>query len=131
MEEGTEGQFNQLWLRMTVIFITGDYDFHWTAGTHSEQGRKTSPCCCGGWLEGLSSFGEQCYSINGLICHSDHRCQSQILQTNGYDCGLWVLAGVAAALRGCHCTALLENDMPLFRQLLYSLILVQSSIEKM
>ena len=41
------------------------------------------------------------------------------LQTNGYDCGVWVLATVAAAIRGFHVTGLHEKDMPLFRRYLY------------
>jgi len=41
------------------------------------------------------------------------------LQTNGYDCGLWVLAVISAVLEGYHCTALQEVDMNVFRGLLY------------
>ncbi|KAG6907112.1 hypothetical protein DXG01_010488 [Tephrocybe rancida] len=40
-------------------------------------------------------------------------------QTNGYDCGVWVLATIAAVLCGFHCSGLLESDM----QALQSLIL--------
>jgi len=45
------------------------------------------------------------------------------MQTNGYDCGLWVLAQVAAVLRGYDITNLREEDMGGFRQYLQSLIL--------
>ena len=34
---------------------------------------------------------------------------------NNYDCGLWVLATVAAVLRGHDATGLTENDMLAFR----------------
>ncbi|RDB20436.1 putative ubiquitin-like-specific protease 1B, partial [Hypsizygus marmoreus] len=44
-------------------------------------------------------------------------------QTNGYDCGLWVLAGIAAVLRGFHVPGLCEADMPSFRELLHRYIL--------
>ncbi|KAG1745519.1 uncharacterized protein EDB91DRAFT_1236381 [Suillus paluster] len=37
------------------------------------------------------------------------------LMTNGFDCGVWVLAVIAATLCGCHCTALGEQDMHVFR----------------
>ncbi|KIN98611.1 hypothetical protein M404DRAFT_157308, partial [Pisolithus tinctorius Marx 270] len=45
------------------------------------------------------------------------------LQSNGYDCGLWVLAQVAAVLRGCDVTNLREADMHDFRRYLQRLIL--------
>ena len=31
--------------------------------------------------------------------------------TSSYSCGLWVLAVIAAVLRGCHMTSLVEDDM--------------------
>ncbi|KIM52698.1 hypothetical protein SCLCIDRAFT_32448 [Scleroderma citrinum Foug A] len=43
--------------------------------------------------------------------------------TNGYDCGLWVLAQVAAVLWGRDITNLREEDMGKFRRYLQSLIL--------
>ncbi|KAG1796136.1 hypothetical protein EV424DRAFT_1547219 [Suillus variegatus] len=36
------------------------------------------------------------------------------LQTNGFDCGVWMLAVIAATLHGYHCTALREGDMHTF-----------------
>ncbi|KIJ57551.1 hypothetical protein HYDPIDRAFT_104107, partial [Hydnomerulius pinastri MD-312] len=39
-------------------------------------------------------------------------------QTNGFDCGLWVLAQIAAVLRGFDITGLQEGDMASFRQYL-------------
>ncbi|GLB45913.1 hypothetical protein LshimejAT787_3800020 [Lyophyllum shimeji] len=39
-------------------------------------------------------------------------------QTNGVDCGLWVLANVGAVLSGFHVTGLVENNMPHLRALL-------------
>ncbi|KAG1745421.1 uncharacterized protein EDB91DRAFT_1049892 [Suillus paluster] len=48
--------------------------------------------------------------------------QTTAVQTNGYDCGVWVLAMIAATLRGCHCMALKEDDMSLFRHYLRTLV---------
>ncbi|KIN99430.1 hypothetical protein M404DRAFT_30479 [Pisolithus tinctorius Marx 270] len=45
------------------------------------------------------------------------------LQSNGYDCGLWVLAQVTAVLRGCNITNLRKADMRDFRRYLQCLIL--------
>jgi Ulp1 family protease len=44
------------------------------------------------------------------------------MQTNGVDCGLWVLAAIAAMLRGYQVTAFREGDMVAFRELLYNYI---------
>jgi hypothetical protein len=35
-------------------------------------------------------------------------------QTNGYDCGVWVLAEIMAVLQGFHLTGLQEDDMESF-----------------
>ncbi|KAG1801271.1 hypothetical protein EV424DRAFT_1545449 [Suillus variegatus] len=45
------------------------------------------------------------------------------LQTNGFNCGVWVLAVIAATLHGYHCTALGEGDMHMFRYYLRTLVL--------
>ncbi|KAH7905288.1 hypothetical protein BJ138DRAFT_1017919 [Hygrophoropsis aurantiaca] len=45
------------------------------------------------------------------------------LQTNSYDCGLWVLAIIAAVIRGSHWTDLQEGDMPAFQHYLQILVL--------
>ncbi|KAJ3558744.1 hypothetical protein NM688_g740 [Phlebia brevispora] len=44
-------------------------------------------------------------------------------QTNGYDCGVWVLATMAAIMRGYEVTGLKEPDMHAFRKLLLCLAL--------
>jgi hypothetical protein len=44
------------------------------------------------------------------------------LQTNHFDCGVWVLACVAAVLRGCHVTGCTEEDMFAVRSHLVKLI---------
>ncbi|KIK14419.1 hypothetical protein PISMIDRAFT_117052, partial [Pisolithus microcarpus 441] len=44
-------------------------------------------------------------------------------QTNGYDCGLWVLAQIAAMLRGYKITGLREEDMIRFQRFLYMQVL--------
>lgn len=40
-------------------------------------------------------------------------------QTNSYDCGMWVLAGIAATLRGHHTVGMSESDVREFRNILY------------
>lgn len=45
------------------------------------------------------------------------------MQTNDIDCGLWVLAHIAAVLRGCEITGLSKSDMNMFRQYLRLLVL--------
>ncbi|KAG1901765.1 uncharacterized protein F5891DRAFT_1187232 [Suillus fuscotomentosus] len=50
-----------------------------------------------------------------------HTCPLMLkpLQTNGYDCRVWVLAGIMAVLQGFHLTGLCEDGMESFRHLLY------------
>lgn len=43
---------------------------------------------------------------------------AQAVQSNSYDCGLWVLAAIAAVLRGKHTTGLVESEIGVFRQAL-------------
>ncbi|KAF8120229.1 hypothetical protein EV363DRAFT_1191626 [Boletus edulis] len=45
------------------------------------------------------------------------------LQSNNYDCGIWVLASIAAVLRGYDVTGLSEGDITCFRQYLHALVL--------
>ena len=40
------------------------------------------------------------------------------VQNDSFSCGLWVLAGIAAVLRGCHVTGLKEGELETFRQAL-------------
>lgn len=48
---------------------------------------------------------------------------TQARQTNGVDCGLWVLAHLAAVLSGFHTTGLLEGEMNTLRHLLFRRLL--------
>ncbi|KAG2744422.1 hypothetical protein P692DRAFT_201808444 [Suillus brevipes Sb2] len=48
---------------------------------------------------------------------------TEAVQTNGYDCGVWVLAMIAATLHGNHCTSIGEEDMHIFRHYLRALVL--------
>jgi Ulp1 family protease len=48
---------------------------------------------------------------------------TQRLQSNGYDCGIWVLSSIAATLRGFHQTGALEADMSTIRRFLLNLVL--------
>ena len=45
------------------------------------------------------------------------------VQSNSYDCGLWVLAGALAVLHGFDASGLAEEDMPWFRSFLISLVM--------
>ncbi|KAG1836304.1 hypothetical protein F4604DRAFT_1886125 [Suillus subluteus] len=45
------------------------------------------------------------------------------LQTNGYDCGLWVLATLAAVLQGAHRSGMCEEDMIAFRHYIRTLVM--------
>lgn len=47
------------------------------------------------------------------------------MQTNGYDCGVWVLAAIAATLRGFHVPGFPEGDISKIRSALYKGILAQ------
>jgi hypothetical protein len=49
--------------------------------------------------------------------------QIDVIQKNGYDCGLWVLAGIAAVLRGYDVTDFLDEDMPWFRRFVAGLVM--------
>lgn len=48
----------------------------------------------------------------------------QARQTNGVDCGLWVLANIAAVMAGYHVTGLVEADINRLRSLLLKQLLV-------
>ncbi|KIM67521.1 hypothetical protein SCLCIDRAFT_69683, partial [Scleroderma citrinum Foug A] len=50
--------------------------------------------------------------------------QTECLQTNDYNCGLWVLANTAAVLQGHDATGLMEGDMLAFRYYLQSCVLL-------
>jgi len=62
-------------------------------------------------------------SILGKNKHSTKLLQLEPLQSNGYDCGLWVLAQIAAVLRGYDITNMREDNMHSFRRYLQSLVL--------
>ena len=49
--------------------------------------------------------------------------QTRALQTNDYDCGLWVLASIAAVIQGHDAMGLVESDMPAFRRYLQACVL--------
>ncbi|KAG2092828.1 uncharacterized protein F5147DRAFT_821605 [Suillus discolor] len=52
-----------------------------------------------------------------------HPLITEVVQTNGFDCGVWVLAVIAATLHGYHCMGLREEDMHAFQHYLRTLIL--------
>lgn len=54
--------------------------------------------------------------------------QTEPCQLNTHDCGVWVLALVAAILHGCRVSALHEEDCPSVRKYIASLILQYSSV---
>jgi hypothetical protein len=49
--------------------------------------------------------------------------QLEAIQTNDFDCGVWVLACIAAILRGYHVTGLHQENMVGFRDFLCRQIL--------
>lgn len=56
----------------------------------------------------LHIITEEGWKARPLLTHA--------VQSNSYDCGLWILAAIAAVLRGKHMTGLVEGDMRVFRQ---------------
>ncbi|KAF9494123.1 hypothetical protein BDN71DRAFT_1483215 [Pleurotus eryngii] len=53
-------------------------------------------------------------------------CQTDLsMQTNGYDCGIWVLAGITAALQGFHVPALTELEVRELRLHLHRAVMAQ------
>ena len=53
--------------------------------------------------------------------------QSRRLQSNGYDCGVWVLACIAALLRGYETIDISEKDVGKFRARLLGLLVERTS----
>lgn len=53
----------------------------------------------------------------------------EVVQRSPVTCGVWVLAQIAAVLRGYHVTGISENGISLFRDILYQLVLVQPCIQ--
>ena len=58
---------------------------------------------------------EEGWTARPLIAHP--------VQSNSFDCGLWVLAAIAAVLHGNHTMGLAERDMGEFHQLLLKNVL--------
>ncbi|KAG6839934.1 hypothetical protein C0991_010226 [Blastosporella zonata] len=58
---------------------------------------------------------EEGWTARPVLLHSS--------QSNGYDCGLWVLATISAVLCGYHSSGLVESDMPNLRSYLLRHIL--------
>ena len=71
-------------------------------------------------MDCLSNYGKWLVTRMNLTCLLS---QTRALQTNDYDCGLWVLATVAAILQGHDAMGLREGDMPAFRWYLLTCIL--------
>jgi Ulp1 family protease len=67
----------------------------------------------------LVSFITAAFAITHLIRHG----QIDVIQSNKYDCGIWVLAGIAAVLRGYDVTDFVEEDMVWFRRFVAGLIM--------
>ncbi|TFK20686.1 hypothetical protein FA15DRAFT_759211 [Coprinopsis marcescibilis] len=63
----------------------------------------------------------------GLAARKDSWLASPLVckavQTNGYDCGVWVLMVISAIFRGYHLPCLDESRIPYFRYLLYQRVL--------
>ncbi|KAI0701749.1 hypothetical protein C8Q76DRAFT_633393 [Earliella scabrosa] len=59
-----------------------------------------------------------------------HTVTSDKLQTNGYDCGIWVLACIAALLQGFESVRLSEKDIGRFRTRLLGLLIERTTDEQ-
>ncbi|KAJ7466743.1 hypothetical protein B0H11DRAFT_1733128 [Mycena galericulata] len=81
----------------------------------------------GGWRRDLkvcSSFYFLCLFVSHIpSLLIDVRLQGRPRQTNGYDCGVWVLCTMAAFMRGYCSTGVLEKDMKHVRRLLTDVVL--------
>ena len=62
-------------------------------------------------MDSLSDLCKSTYKINNTFADNH---QVDCLQTNGYDCGVWVLASIAAVLRGFDVTGFSKTDIPWF-----------------
>ncbi len=51
------------------------------------------------------------------------------MQNNGYDCGVWVLACIAALLRGFHAVRLTSDQIAVFRTRLLALIYANTVVQ--
>lgn len=49
--------------------------------------------------------------------------QLQAVQTNGYDCGMWILAMILSVLQGYNSTSMVEADIEVLRTCISHLIL--------
>ncbi|KAI0694788.1 hypothetical protein C8Q76DRAFT_634071 [Earliella scabrosa] len=65
--------------------------------------------------------GNRMTSLDGEWCA--FRLLNDPLQTNGHDCGVWVLACIASLLRGFECVSCSELDIGRFRSRLLTLVL--------
>jgi hypothetical protein len=69
--------------------------------------------CYGVGMDCLSDLCKSVFELNNTFTDN---YQVDRLQTNGYDCGVWVLASIAAVLRGFDVMGFSETDIPWFRQ---------------
>lgn len=67
---------------------------------------------------------------NGLLCAQNdftawtaHPLQLQAMQTNSYDCGMWVLAIILGILQGYNSTSMTEVHIEVLRRCILNLIL--------
>lgn len=58
----------------------------------------------------LHVITEEGWSAQPLLLHG--------VQKDHFSCGVWVLASIAAVLRGCHVTGIREREIQDFRHLL-------------
>ncbi|KAG9309099.1 hypothetical protein JVU11DRAFT_10983 [Chiua virens] len=88
------------------------------------------------WRANVQDVMKLLARLQHIACQHDHVMHADVsaewiarplvvetLQTNGYDCGVWVLATVATTIRGFDVTGLSEKDLPLFRHYLYMNVL--------
>ncbi|TFK54454.1 hypothetical protein OE88DRAFT_1624486 [Heliocybe sulcata] len=71
-------------------------------------------------LRRLSNAASMNLRMDGWTCHPISSTQ---LQHNSYDCGVWILACMAAIFRGYDATGMQEHQVPVFRRYLSNLVL--------
>lgn len=106
---------------MILIVITGYHETRLSTSncsTSSQQGSTHRS----GWV-GRSPIDCEFEAIFHVITLNSTISQIEPLQTNGYDCGVWILAVIIAVLRRREIMGLREDEMSDLRYYLYARVL--------
>ena len=98
---------------------TEHYDAYYPIAEHGEK--ELSQCSVGLPPMGCPSNNCMFFCCSVSVVRADS-LQIKCVQTNSYDCGIWILVSVASVLRGFDATGLQEEDMPIFRHYIYKLV---------